>query len=149
MPKNINLYVPAEFTFMNYFLPGIKNKTLEHYEVDAKRYGVQRVGNNHLVVFLDFRLKKASPQFIKALEGRADDFFLKNPADIDLFGQVFKSQKEVALFSITYSSRMSVIAWKLLIDIADNDKILVEDDKGHFMKGPDCVQELKALLVQV
>ncbi len=148
MPKKFKIFVPGEYTFMNYFLPGIKNPALECFEVDKRRHGVQRKGNNHLVVFLDFCLKKESSKFIEANGNETEDFLMETPADIDFFKRMFGCQKEVAVFSLSYNARMSVIAWKLLIDIANDEKLLVVDDSGKLMRGPECVKEHELLLGQ-
>ena len=145
MWKNFNIYVPGEYTFEKYFLPRIKNPILDLFPVNARRYGIQREGNNHLVVFLDFCLKKESAKFAEVEEGESGVFNLKNPAETEIFNGLFAGQKEVAVYTVSYHPRMSAIAWKLLIDILDDEKIMVEDDSGNFMRGPNCVKDLKSL----
>lgn len=143
--KNFNLYVPGDFQFGNYFLPRIKNPQLEFFPVNARRYGVQRQGNNHLVVFLDFCLKKSPYQFIEIDETESGVYNLIAPMDVEMFNRLFGLEKEVSVFSVSYHSRMSAIAWKLLIDIAEDERIMAEDDSGNFVGGPQCVRDLKHL----
>jgi hypothetical protein len=145
MLKNFNIYVPGGYSFEKDLLPRIKNPILEFFPVNARRYGVQREGNNHLVVFLDFCLKKDPAKFAEAEEGESGAFNLKNPTETEIFNALFSAQKEVSVYTVSYHPRMSAIAWKLLIDILDDEKIMVEDDSGNFMRGPHCVKELKAL----
>jgi hypothetical protein len=146
MSMTFNLYVPSEYTFKNYFFPRIQNPSLEFFEVDKRRYGIQRKGNNHLVVFLDFCLKKPPSEFTRLNSSEAGDLLVESPAVIELFNRMFGRQKEVAVYSLSYNARMSVIAWKLLTEIANDEKIMVEDDSGQWMSGPECVRELKELL---
>ena len=149
MPKVFDIYVPGEYTFENYFLPKIKNSTLDCFEVDKNRHGVQRKGNNHLIVFLDFHLKKPSLEFTKINGDQVEDFFIEEPADIELFNRVLGREKEVAVFSLSYHARMSVIAWEVLLAVADNEKVVVEDDLDKLMDGPKYVRDLKKFLGQV
>ena len=145
MWKNFNLYVPGEYSFEKHFLAKIKNPILEFFPVNSRRYGVQRQGNNHLVVFLDYCLKKDFSKFSEADEGESGVYNLKNPTETEIFKDLFEGEKEVAVFSVSYHPRMSAIAWKLLIDILEDEKIMVEDDSGNFMRGPHCVKELRSL----
>ncbi len=146
--KNFNLYVPGTFKFENYFLPRIQNPTLEYFVVNARRYGIQRKGNNHLVVFLDFCLIKPPGQFIETDETETGVYNLKTPATLEMFNRLFIREKDVSVYSVSFHSRMSAIAWKLLIDIADDDKIMIEDDSGNFVGGPQCARDLKHLFGQ-
>lgn len=57
------LFVPGDYAFGNYFLPKIKNQTIDFFEVSHKRRGIQRKGNNHLVVFLEFVCKRAPAEY--------------------------------------------------------------------------------------
>lgn len=148
MPMNYNIFVPAKYTLENYFLPKIKNPTLEHFEVDRKRHGIQRKGNNHLVVFLDFRGKKSSVDFAELGGGDQGEIFMKNQEELTLFRKVFKDHKEVAVFSLSFNSRMSVFVWKVLIELVDEELILVEDESGKIMSGPDCARSLRSLMGQ-
>ena len=138
MPMIFNLYVPAEYTFENYFLPRIESPSLEFFEVDEKRRGIQRKGNNHLIVFLDFCLKKASAEFIKTNSDGVDDFLIESPVDIEFFNRFFSPQKEVAVYSLSCHGRMSVIAWEVLI--------LIADESGKLMAGPVYVREHKKIM---
>jgi hypothetical protein len=148
MPMIFNLYVPAEYTFENYFLPKIESPSLEFFEVDEKRRGIQRKGNNHLIVFLDFCLKTAASEFTQGDSDQVLDFRFGTPADIDFFNRVFSRQKEVAVYSLSYHGRMSVIAWEVLNLIADNVKVVVEDESGKLMEGPAYVREHKKIMGQ-
>lgn len=148
MPMIFNLYVPADYTFKNYFLPRIKRPSLECFEIDKNRHGIQRKGNNHLVVFLDFCLKKPPSEFTNANSGEADDFLIEEPADINFFNRIFGRQKEVAVYSLSYHGRMSVIAWEVLIEIADDEKVVLENDFGKLVRGPEWVQDHKVLMGQ-
>jgi len=148
MLKIFNLYVPVEYTFKNYFLPRINYSDLEYFEMGPHRHGIQRTGNNHLLVFLDFCLKKPPSKFTKAKSVETGDFRMRTPAEIKLFKRIFARQKEVAAFSLTYHPRMSVMLWKLLIQVVDDPKIMVRDDSGHLMTGRQCIQEIKKLLLR-
>ena len=147
MQQLYNLFVPAEYTFKSHFVPKIKDPILDCFEVDGSRQGIQRKGNNHLVVFLDFCLKAPPEKFLEVAKNENYDFHFKTPPDVELFMRVFGQQKEVALFSLSFNPRMTVLAWRLLIEIADDDKTLVEDEGGHLRTGPDCVRELRELMV--
>src|SRR5579859_4954853 len=131
MQKTVHFYVPAEYGFKSYFLPKINPSAFENFEVSRHRHGIQRKGNNHLVVFLDFHLQKESTLFTAPGGHEAGEFFLKKPDDAELFRRTLGRQKEVAVYSLAYQALMTVIAWKLLVDIADDQKILVLDDHGH------------------
>src|ERR1700733_14304446 len=111
MSKIFNLFVPGEYTFENYFIPKIKNPAVECFEVGKVRHGYQRKGNNHLVVFLDFCLKKETSRFTKVNGSEAEHFLLEDQTDIELFNRVLRQQKEVAVYSLAYNAKMSVIAW--------------------------------------
>lgn len=148
MPKIFNLYVPAEYNFNNYFLLKINKPTLEHFEVDSRRHGIQRKGNNHLVVFLDFHGKKSSSRFAEVLAEPQGEFFMKSDAEVGLFNQMFGGQKEVAVYSVAFTSKMSAFAWKVLFDLVNDDRILVEDDTRKLMKGADCAKSLSLVLGQ-
>jgi hypothetical protein len=148
MPMIFNLYVPAEYTFESYFVPMIKGPLLEFFEVDKNRRGIQRKGNNHLIVFLDFCLKKPASEFTKNCGGEADDFRIEAPSDIKFFYRMFGQENEVSVFSLSYHGRMSVIAWEVLIEIADNPRVVVEDETGKLVGGPECIQEYKMLMGQ-
>lgn len=148
MPMIFNLYVPGEYTFESHFLPRIQETHLECFEVDRNRHGIQRKGNNHLVVFMDFCLKGPPSKFTEPDGDGAQEFLFEKPHEIEFFNRVFAGQKEVAVFSLAYKARMSVILWKLLVHIADDERMMVEDDQGNLMTGPQCVQELKHLMGQ-
>ncbi len=146
MPMVFNFYVPADYGFKNYFLPKIKHPSLEYFDVDRDRYGIQRKGNNHLVVFLDYCFQKAPSEFTEPKGDGANDFVFEKPHQIEFFNRMFRHQKEVAVYSLSYHARMSVIVWKLLIDITDDEKVMVEDNLGHLMTGPQCAREFEQLL---
>jgi hypothetical protein len=148
MPMIFNLYVPAEYTFEIYFIPKIKSPSLEFFDVDKNRRGIQRKGNNHLIVFLDFCLKKRALEFTKNNSGEADDFLIESPSDIKFFYRMFGQENEVSVFSLSYHGRMSVIAWEVLIEIADDPRVVVEDERGKLVDGPECIQEYKMLMGQ-
>ena len=148
MPKIFNFYVPAEYNFKQYFLPKINHLDLEYFEVDSHRHGIQRKGNNHLVVFLDYCLKKAPSHFTETNNDGVGSFFLEKTDEAKLFKKMFEDQGEVAVFTLSYNARMSVVAWKLLVDIANDERVLVRDDHGRLVTGPQCVQEHKELLGQ-
>jgi hypothetical protein len=42
---------------------------------------------------------------------------------------------------------MTPLAWRLLIEIADDPRVLVMDEARHFMPGPDYARDLRELLV--
>jgi hypothetical protein len=146
MPMIFNIYVPSEYKFKNYFLPRIKKPSLKCFEVDKNRRGIQRKDNNHLIVFLDFCFKKNPSEFTHINGDAAGDFFIKEPAEIELFNGVFGQQKEVAVYSLSYHGRMSVIAWEVLIAIADDEKVLIEDETGKLIAGTEWVREHKAVM---
>jgi hypothetical protein len=146
MPMIFNLYVPVEYTFEKYFLPRIESPSLEFFEVDENRRGIQRKGNNHLIVFLDFCIKKASSEFTKSKSDGVDDFLISSPVDIEFFNRMFILQKEVAVYSLSCHGRMSVIAWEVLNLIADNEKVVIEDESGKLMAGPAYVREHKKIM---
>lgn len=148
MQKTVHLYVPVEYSFKHYFLPKINPSAFESFEVDRHRHGIQRKGNNHLVVFLDFRLQKEPSQFTSSGDGATGEFFLQKPDEADLFHRTLGRQKQVAVYSLAYQARMTVIAWKLLVDITDDEKVLVRDDHGHLKAGPQCAGEHRKLLGQ-
>ena len=147
MSKIFKLYVPPEYTFENYFCPRIVNREMECFDVDHKRHGFQRKGNNHLVLFLDLQMKMATAEFLQGCGEGADEFHLKTLEDIELFKNVFEGQKEVAVYSLAYQARMAVIAWKMIMEVAENEQVLVLDDSGKLMRGPECVEEHKRLMV--
>ena len=147
MQKIYNLFVPAEYTFKNHFIPKIKNPVLESFEVDSSRQGIQRKGNNHLVVFLDFCLKAPPEKFLEVAESENFEFHFRASGDVDIFRKKFAGQEAVALYSLSYNPRMTVLAWKLLMDIADDGRILVENEDGTLMDGHACVEDLKQMLV--
>ena len=146
MQKLYNLFVPAEYHFKNHFLPKIKNPDLDCFEVDDSRQGVQRKDNNHLVVFLDFCLKGPPEQFLEEAKNDNYSYHFRSPQDVELFTKTFGQQKEVALFSLSFRPQMTVLAWKLLIDIAEDERTLVEDEEGRLLNGAHCVQELKQMM---
>ena len=146
MPMIFNLYVPAEYTFKNYFLPRIKKPSLKCFEVDKKRHGIQRRNNNHLIVFLDFCFKKPPSEFTQTKDDEADDFLIEAPADIELFNRMFSRQRVVSVYSLSCNGRMSVIAWEVLIAIADDEKVLIEDESGKLVAGVEWVREHKAIM---
>lgn len=148
MKRNFNIYAPAKCTFENYFLPRVQKPALDHFEVDKKRYGIQRKGNNHLVVFLDYHGKKNVAKFSEVGGGEQGEFFTKPSSEAGLFATIFSGHGEVAVYSISYSLKMSVFAWKLLSEVVDDAKVLVEDDSGHLMTGPDCAKAMRELLKQ-
>lgn len=146
MQMSFYFYVPAEYTFEGYFLPKIDPSSLDFFEVDRRRRGIQRKGNNHLVVFLDYCLKAEISRFMEGEGGEADRFRMRTSAERGLFGGLFGDQREVAVFSLSYHARMSVIAWKIVVSLADNAGILVKNDAGNLMRGDECVHDLKGLL---
>ena len=145
MAKNFNLYVPSEYTFLDYFRPRIVDPGLEWFEVDLRRHGVQRKGNNHLVVFLDFRFQ-GPPSFFTGGSGKAGSFGLRTPAEAELFNRVLGGEREVAVYSLAYHVRMSILAWRLLTQVADDGRVLLEDEPGLLSPGPDFVREHLRLL---
>ncbi len=145
MSKRFNLYVPGDYTFKDHYLPLIDKIGLDSFEAGPHRYGIQRKDNNHLVVFLEHSLHMAPSHFIQGDEtGR---FALETPQEAALFERVLGKQKDVSVFSLFYTPRMTPMAWRVTAEIADDPKCLVMDESRHFLTGPDCVLELKSLMV--
>jgi hypothetical protein len=145
MSKRFNLYVPSELSFHRHFKPLLEQTDLESFEADHHRFGIQRKGNTHLVVFFEHSLTLEPSQFLQV--NHTGRFGMENSQEKALFEKVFGSQKEVSVFSIFYTSRMTPLAWRLLIEIADDPRVLVMDEARHFMPGPDYARDLRELLV--
>ena len=146
MKMNFYFYVPPEYTFEGYFSPKVDPSSLEFFEVDRRRRGIQRKGNNHLVVFLDSCVQAEPARFLEPEEAGMNGLRMRTPAEKDLFNRLFGGQKEVAVFALSYHARMSVIAWKITAALADDERILVKNDAGNLMAGRECAHELKSLL---
>jgi hypothetical protein len=146
MIKEFLLFVPGDYAFGNYFLPKIKNPNIDFFEVSHMRRGVQRKGNNHLVAFLELVCKRPPAEYPILLDGEAGALILVNPSEREFFTQMFKNQKEVALFSLHYHARMSVLAWEIMVEIADDPRVMVKDDSVELARGVDIAAELKSLL---
>ncbi|HVZ80676.1 MAG TPA: hypothetical protein VHE12_07740 [bacterium] len=145
MTKRYNLYMPGEYSFKGHFLPLIEKAELDAFEADTHRWGIQRKDNNHLCVFLEHSLKMGPSHFTQGEEtGR---FAIQAPKDKALFERILGDRKEVSVFALFYTPRMTPLAWKVMIELADDPKILVMDDARNFMPGPDCALELKGLMV--
>jgi hypothetical protein len=143
MLKNIYLYVPVGYSFGNYFIPKIKNPNLECFEAGRTRMGIQRKGNNHLVVFLEFGFKK------RPLPGEKVDLNEQPwPEEFhrEFVVSFFKKEPEIALYKLVYDARMSIVAWEILTEIADDERILVDEGLGSCLNGPQLANELKELL---
>jgi len=146
MIKEFLLFVPGEYTFANYFAPKIKNPNIEFFELNAKRRGIQRKGNNHLVLFLEFVCTRPAGEYPMVLDGEAGALMLDNPSDRDLFSRMFENHQEVSTFSLQYHARMSVLAWETMVEIADDPRILVKDVSSEWKKGTDLAAELNEVL---
>ena len=145
MSKRFILYVPGAYHFRERFYPRIKKAGLDCFEADAYRWGIQRQESNILVVFLERSLHKGSSHYTHGEEiGR---FALETPQEQEIFQKVLGGQKEVSVFSLFYTPRMTPLAWRTMVAIADDPQILVRDDSRHYLTGPDCVLELKGLMV--
>jgi hypothetical protein len=145
MSKRFHLYVPGDYTFRGHYLPRIDQMGLDSFEASSRCYGIQRKDNNHLVVFLEQAALTEPSYFTSGKEN--DRFALKTPGEIELFEKTLGHHKEVSVFVLFYTARMTPMAWKVMAGIGDDPKVLVMDESRHFLPGPDCALELKALMV--
>ncbi len=143
MQKNIYLYVPAEYSFENYFIPKITSPQLECFEAGRTRLGIQRKGNNHLVVFLEFSFKKRP---VSDDKGDLNENPWPQEFHREFVSSFFHKEPEIALFKLVYDARMSIVAWEILTEIANDDRILVDEGLGSCLSGPQLAKELKELL---
>ncbi len=146
MTKEFLLYVPSSYTLRNYFLPKLEKPAMESFEITSNRIGIQRKGNNHLVVFLEFSFKRPMEEFFLIHDGEAGDLFLHSPSDREFFRQMYIDEKEVSVFSLAYHPRMSVLAWESIAEIADDPRIIVRDVSDELIKGDELAREFKELL---
>ncbi len=146
MIKKMVLVVPGEYTFENFFAPRFKKTNLEIFDVDTNRRGIQRKGNNHLVVFLDYVYKKPLDQFSETQGIESETIVYLTQTHIEFFKQMFDHQKELSVYALSYDARMSLIAWEVITHIADDKRVLVEEGFGEWMKGPELARELKDFL---
>lgn len=145
MSKRFNLYVPGEYTFKGHFKPRIESAGLDSFEADTHRWGIQRRENNHLVVFMEHSLTMEPSHFTHAEEiGR---FALESSGEKTAFQKILGGQREVSVFTLFYTSRMTPLAWRAMVGMVDDPRILVMDETRHYAAGPDCVLELKGLMV--
>lgn len=145
MPKHFNLYVPAALTYRDHFLPRIGRAGLETFEVDAHRFGIQRPDHNHLLVFLEHSLTMEPPEFLQG--DRTGRFAMEGPTEALLFKGTLAGEKEVSVYSLFYTNRMTSMAWRVILAVADDPRVLVMDEARHFLPGPDCALELRGLMV--
>jgi hypothetical protein len=145
MSRSFIILAPAKYTYENHFLPLIKNPTLEFYKVDDDRYGIKDRKNSQFVVFLDFDGIENSSRFIENNVSKEDfnDCFLEDPTGRELFKEILAHQKKVATFQLVFHTRSLALAWKLLVDIADDENILIMDDAEAFFSGCDYVKAIK------
>jgi hypothetical protein len=143
MQKNIYLFVPTEYSFAGYFIPKIKNPHLECFEAGKNRLGIQRRGNNHLVVFLEFGFKKR-PAGLAA--GDLSEQPWPEEYHRKFVGSFFRKEHEISVFKLIYEARMSIVAWEILAEIADDERVLADEGLGSCLSGPQLARELKDLL---
>jgi hypothetical protein len=142
MNKKIIMMVPGEYDFSTYFERKIRNPKLEIFEVDTRRRGIQRKGNNHLLVFLNFEYKKKASE-LYTLELREDKtLYLSEHSRRELVHE----KQEISVYSLVYEARMSLIAWEVLVEIVNDNRIIVDEGVGGLTRGPDLAVELKQLL---
>lgn len=146
MIKEFLLFVPGEYTFKNYFSPKIKNTTIEIFEINSNRRGIQRKGNNHLVLFLEFVCARPAGDYPIILDGEAGALMLNNASEREFFKNMFEGHEQVSIFSLQYHARMSVLAWETMVEIANDPRIMVKDVSSEWMKGTDLALELSEIL---
>lgn len=91
-------------------------------------------------------MQKGTGRIPLVLDGEAGALILENPSERDVFNRMFEGQREVSLYSLHYHARMSVLAWEIMLEIADDPLVLVKDDSGAMTRGADLAAELNQVL---